>query len=155
LESYNPLDGKNFALYAVDSTALMKRSLEKIKEFDHTFNHDLRSFEDSKDEVFDEIIDRFVFSLLWISEPKVINRRLDLQAGTFMTSMDRQVRIEDAISNSIYSDVEMTKYCISRGLYDNVYALLRQANISSKSIYGDLEGLGRSVRMELAAYTRP
>jgi hypothetical protein len=72
-----------------------------------------------------------------------------------MTSMDRQVRIEDAISNSIYSDVEMTKYCISRGLYDNVYALLRQANISSKSIYGDLEGLGRSVRMELAAYTRP
>ena len=39
----------------------------------------------------------------------------------------------------------MTKYRIPSALYENVYALLRQANITSKSIYGDLEGLGRFV----------
>lgn len=155
METYNPLAGNDFALYAVDCTALMKRSLEKLKDFDNKFSHDLGSLEDNKDAVFDEIIDRFTLELLWVSEPKIINRRLDLQAGTFLTSINRRTRIEDAIKNPIYSDVEMLKYTIPGSLYESVYALLRQANITSKSIYGDLEGLGRSVRMELAAYARP
>lgn len=155
METYNPLAGNDFALYAVDCTSLMKRSLEKLKDFDNEFSHDLRSLEDEKDSVFDKIIDRFTLDLLWVSEPKVINRRLDLQAGTFLTSINRRTRIEDAVNNPIYSDVAMTKYTIPCSLYENVYALLRQANITSKSIYGDLEGLGRAVRMELAAYARP
>ncbi len=155
LETYNPLAGNDFALYTVDCTSLMKRSLEKLQEFDNKFSHDLFSLEDNKDAVFDEIIDRFTLELLWVSEPKVINRRLDLQAGTFLTSINRRTKIEDAIRNPIYSDIEMIKYRIPSTLYENVYALLRQANITSKSIYGDLEGLGRSVRMELAAYARP
>lgn len=155
METYNPLAGNDFALYAIDCTALMKRSLEKLKEFDNKFNHDLGSLENNKDAVFDEIIDRFTLELLWVSEPKIINRRLDLQAGTFLTSINRRTRIEDAIENPIYSDIEMVKYRIPSALYENVYALLRQANITSKSIYGDLEGLGRSVRMDLAAYARP
>jgi hypothetical protein len=155
METYNPLAGNDFALFAVDYTSLMKRSLEKLKEFDNKFSHDLASLEDNKDTIFDEIIDRFTLDLLWVSEPKIINRRLDLQAGTFLTSINRRTKIEDAIQNPIYSDIEMTKYRVSSSLYENVYALLRQANITSKSIYGDLEGLGRSVRMELAAYARP
>ena len=154
METYNPLAGNDFAVYAVNGTALMKRSLQKLKEFDNKFNHDLISLEDNKDSIFDEIIDRFTFELLWISEPKIINRRLDLQAGTFLTSINRRSKIEDAIRNPIYSDIEITKFRIPSALYENVYALLRQANITSKSIYADLEGLGRSVRMELAAYAR-
>jgi len=155
METYNPLAKHEFALYAVDCTSLMKRSLEKLKDFDNKFSYDLRSLEDNKDSIFDDIIDRFTLELLWVSEPKVMNRRLDLQAGTFLTSINRRTRIEDAINNPIYSDVAMVKYVIPSSMYENVYALLRQANITSKSIYGDLEGLGRSVRMELAAYARP
>ncbi len=155
METYNPLDGNDFALFAVDWTSLMKRSLEKLRELDNKFDHDLDSLEEKKDEVFDDLIDRFTHELLWVTEPKIINRRLDLQAGSFLTSINLRTKIEDAMMNPIYSDIEMVKYHISSSLYETVYVLLRKANITSKSIYGDLEGLGRSVRMELAAYARP
>lgn len=155
METYNPLDGNDFSLFAVDCTSLMKRSLKKLEELDNKFDHDLESLEEKKDAIFDDIIDRFTHELLWVTEPKIINRRLDLQAGSFLTSINRRTKIEDAMMNPIYSDVEMVKYQISSSLYETVYVLLRKANITSKSIYGDLEGLGRSVRMELAAYARP
>lgn len=155
MESYNPLSKKDFALYAVDATALMKCSLKGLQNFDNKFTLDLNTLEDEKDRVFDEIIDRFSIDLLWVSEPKVINRRLDLQAGTFLVSINRGTKLESAISNPIYKDVDIVKYIIPATLYESVYVLLRKANITSKSVYGDLEGLGRSVRMELVAYARP
>jgi hypothetical protein len=155
METYNPLEGKDFALFAVDYTSLMKRSLGKLRELDKNFDHNLESLEENKDQIFDDVIDRFTHELLWVTEPRIINRRLDLQAGSFLTSINRRTKIEDAIMNPIYSDINMTKYEISSALYETVYVLLRKANITSKSIYGDLEGLGRSVRMELAAYARP
>lgn len=155
LESYNPLAKKDFSLYAIDGTALMRCSLEALKKFDNTFKYDLNSLEYAKDQIFDEIVDRFKVDSLWLSEPKIINKRLDRQAGTFLVSIDRSKRIEDAISNPIYKSVSITKYIIDSSLYESVYVLLRKASITSKSVYGDLEGLGRSVRMELVAYARP
>lgn len=155
MESYNPLSKKDFSLYAVDATSLMKCSLKGLQDFDNKFTLDLNTLEDEKDRVFDDIIDRFSIDLLWVSEPKVINRRLDLQAGTFLVSINRGTKLEAAISNPIYSDVDIVKYIIPSTLYESVYVLLRKANITSKSVYSDLEGLGRSVRMELVAYARP
>ncbi len=38
-------------------------------------------------------------------------------------------------------------------LYENVYVALRKMSINSKSIYGDLGGLAKSIRMELQSYT--
>lgn len=155
MEAYSPLSKKDFALYAVDATALMKCSLKQLQNFDNKFKLDINTLEDEKDSVFDEVIDRYAHELLWISEPKVINRRLDLQAGTFLVSINRGTKLEAAICNPIYKDVDITKYVIPSTLYETVYVLLRKANITSKSVYGDLEGLGRSVRMELMAYARP
>jgi len=34
-----------------------------------------------------------------------------------------------------------------------VFALLRKMNVTSKSLYGDLGGLARSIKMELQAYS--
>lgn len=155
MESYNPFKGNDFALYAIDCTALMKHSLLMLRESDGSFKHDLASLEDDKDAVFDDVVERTTLDLLWITEPKMMNRRLDLQSGTFITSINTRVKIEDAIMNPKYAGVEMTKYRMPSQMYEHVYALLRQANVTSKSIYGDLDGLGRSIRMELAAYARP
>jgi hypothetical protein len=153
LETYAPSLEKDFALYALDYSAMMEISIEKIQQLDNQFKEDRTSLDDKKDEVFDEIVDRFSFDLLWISEPRRMNKRLDLQAGTFLTSINRMAPIEQAIANPIYAEVEITKYIISSKLYETAYALLRKANITSKSVYGDLAGLGSSVRMELQAYT--
>lgn len=153
LETYLPSLGKDFALYAIDYSAIMEKSIEKIRQLDNQFREDRTSLDDNKDEVFDQIVDRFSFDLLWISEPRRMNKRLDLQSGTFLTSINRMATIEQAIANPIYSGAEITKYIISGQLYENAYALLRNANITSKSVYGDLSGLGHSVRMELLAYS--
>lgn len=155
LESYNPLSNKDFAFYAFDATALMKRSLEELRKFDNKFDLSLATLEDHKDKIFDDVVDRYAHNLLWISEPKVINRRLDLQSGTFLISINRGTKIEDALQNPVYAGVDLIKYIVPAELYESAYVLLRKANITSKSVYGDLEGLGRSVRMELVCYARP
>lgn len=154
LETYSPSVGNDFALYALDYSAIMERSIEKIRELDNQFKEDRASLDAKKDEVFDEIVDRFSFDLIWISEPRRMNKRLDLQAGTFLTSINRKAPIEQAIANPLYSGVEITKYTISSMLYETAYSLLRNANITSKSVYGDLAGLGHSVRMELQVYAQ-
>ncbi len=154
LENYSPSAGRDFALYALDYSAIMERSIEKIRELDNQFKEDRISLDDKKDEVFDEIVDRFSFDLIWISEPRRMNKRLDLQAGTFLTSINRKATIEQAIANPIYGDAKVTKYIIDSSLYATAYALLRNANITSKSVYGDLAGLGHAVKMELQAYAQ-
>jgi hypothetical protein len=155
IESYNPLSKKDFSFYAIDATTLMKRSLEELRKFDNKFDLSLSTLEDQKDRIFDDVVDRFAHNLLWVSEPKIINRRLDLQSGTFLISINRGTKIEDAIRNPVYDGVDLIKYVVPAELYESVYVLLRKTNITSKSVYGDLEGLGRSVRMELVAYARP
>lgn len=154
LEYYSPAQGNDFAVYAIDYSAIMERSIKKIRELDNQFTYDRITHDDNKDRVFDDIVDQFSFDLLWISEPRRMNKRLDLQAGTFLTSIDRNAPIEKAMANPLYADVDATKYRISSQLYDNAYVLLRNANITSKSVYGDLLGLGHSVRMELQYYAK-
>ena len=37
-------------------------------------------------------------------------------------------------------------------MYEGIYVALRKMSINSKSIYGDLSGLTKSIRMDLAGY---
>ncbi len=46
----------------------------------------------------------------------------------------------------------MRKFEIARCLYESIFALLRKMNITSKSLYGDLDGLARAVKMEMQVY---
>lgn len=107
---------------------------------------------DRQDEVFEKVVDRFSYDIIWVGEPKLLNARLDRQAGSFLLSGNRDHRIEDVLSSTLYGDVDMRKFVIPAALVTGVFALLRKMNITSKSLYGDLDGLARSIRMQLQIY---
>ncbi|OEE11606.1 FRG domain-containing protein [Aliivibrio fischeri] len=152
LEAYNPQSKADIAIYALDYSTAIDKSIEIIKSNDSTFTDTRQSLNGKKDQIFDETVDRFSYNLLWVTEPLELNARIDRQAGCFLISGNKKVKIEDMLLNDEYPIDMLKKYTISGELYQGMFALLRKMNINSKSIYGDLQGLGQSIKMELQVY---
>tara|TARA_R110001583_G_scaffold195165_1_gene369764 strand:+ start:1745 stop:2542 length:798 start_codon:yes stop_codon:yes gene_type:complete len=152
LEAYNPLLNKDLAIYAIDYSSIMDASLDFISKKDSSFKKTRADIIGQQDELFDGVVDRFSYEVVWITEPLELNARIDRQAGTFLISGDKEKRIENLLSLDIYSNSHLIKYKISQKLYKNIYALLRKMNINAKSIYGDLGGLAKSIKMDMQVH---
>ncbi|SKC83310.1 FRG domain-containing protein [Burkholderia sp. CF099] len=152
LESYSPNSNSDLAIYALDYTGIMEKSIEHISARDSGFRETRHSVFARADVIFDETVDRFSYPIVWIAEPRQLNARLDRQAGTFLICGDRGERIESVLSASTYAGVVMHKICFPRSLYPSCFALLRKMNLTSKSLYGDLDGLARAIRMNMQVY---
>lgn len=153
LETYNPLEQHNLAMYAFDYKSIMDCSISHIAERDSTFRETRLSVHLKQDLVFEETVDRFAYDIVWVTEPAQMNARLDRQAGCFLISGNRGSRIEQVLSSKSYESCDLRKLVVHHELYEGIYALLRKMNITSKSIYGDLGGLARSIKMELQVYS--
>ncbi len=153
LELYNPQLPTDFAVFAIDYTIAMQKSIDYIAAKDADFKETRDSVYDKQDEVFEKTVDRFAYDILWIAEPKQLNVRLDRQAGSFLLSGNSGTKIEDILASQPYTDICFTKYCIPGNLYEGVFALLRKMNITSKSLYGNLDGLARSIHMLMKVYS--
>lgn len=149
LEAYNPLLKNDLSIYAIDHTEVMKASLRYISKRDATFNKSLFDLNGDQDQVFDDVVDRFSYDVLWITEPLELNARIDRQSGTFLIAGDKEKRIEELLSLKIYNSSDVIKFNIPYTIYENIYALLRKMNINAKTIYGDLGGLAKSIRMDM------
>ncbi|QDU73364.1 FRG domain protein [Bremerella volcania] len=149
LESYAPHSMHDFSVFAIDYTATMESSLAEIKRQDSQFTETRETLHNKRDQVFENVVDRFSYDILWITEPKQMNTRLDRQAGSFILSGNGGSKIETVVESPAYENVTIEKLRIDHSLYQNVFALLRKMNITSKSLYGDLDGLARSIRMEM------
>ncbi len=152
LEASAPSLHRDMALYAIDYAAVLDRSIEHIRSKDSGFNETRATLFDRQDEVFEKVVDRFSYDIVWVGEPKLLNARLDRQAGSFLLSGNRDRRIEEVLSSRLYCDIEMRKFVIPGSLVTGVFALLRKMNITSKSLYGDLDGLARAIRMQMQIY---
>jgi len=146
-------EGKAISVFAINYTQLMEASLSLIKSRDNQFNETRETLAHRQDVVYDEIVNRFTYDVAWVTEPGRINKRLDRQAGCFLLSMNRNLRMEQILSSPTYSSVDIRKYIIPRSLIPGIWALLRKVNINSKVIYGDLAGLCSSLRMEAQIYS--
>ena len=153
LEAYNPQTCADFAIFAFDYSAIMECSIEQISSKDGEFSETRSSVYERQDQIFDEVVDRFAYDIAWIAEPKQLNARLDRQAGSFLLSGNRGLRIENVLDSKLYANVTMYKFCVAHDLYTGIFALLRKMNITSKSLYGDLDGLARSIRMQMQVYS--
>ena len=153
LESYNPLSGVDLAIYVLDYTAIMEKSLKFIKQNDSKFTETRASVHSQRDIVFEDVVDRFSYDILWITEPLEVNARMDRQSGTFLLSGNKQKTIESLLASDTYDDCRIMKVTINSQLYQSIYVLLRKMSINAKSIYGDLSGLAKAIRMELQVYT--
>jgi hypothetical protein len=152
LEAYSPQPERDLALYALDYSAILDQSINYIQSKDLEFRESRATVIEKQDEIFDAVVDRFAYDIVWVAEPKILNARLDRQAGSFILSGNRGKRIEEVLSLPIYDNCGIVKLEIPATLYKGVFALLRKMNITSKSLYGDLDGLARSIRMQMQAY---
>lgn len=152
LEAYDPQSKNDLAIYALDYNAIMDSSLEFISNKDASFRKERGDIVGMQDQLFDDVVDRFSYEIVWVTEPLELNARIDRQAGTFLISGDKEQRIEDLLSLNIYKNAPVLKYCISHDIYENIYALLRKMNINAKSIYGDLSGLAKSIKMDMQVH---
>lgn len=153
LESYDAHEHSDFSIFAIDYSAAMDCSIGHIRLKDSTFNETRASIFANQDDVFENIVELFSYDIAWIAEPKQLNARLDKQAGSFLLSGDRGLKIQNILDSELYKEVPMYKFRISSELYEGVFTLLRKMNITSKSLYGDLDGLARSIRMQMQIYS--
>lgn len=153
LEAYNPQTRSDFAIFALDYSAIMDTSIDYIKAKDGDFRESRSSIHEKQDAIFDTVVDRFAYDIAWVAEPNQLNARLDRQAGSFLLSGNRGLKIHDVLDSELYSEVHLFKYIITHELYTGLFALLRKMNITSKSLYGDLDGLARSIRMQMQVYS--
>lgn len=153
LEAYSPQTQADFAIFALDYSAIMDRSIEHIKGKDGAFKESRASVYAKQDAVFDTVVDRFAYDIAWVAEPNQLNARLDRQAGSFLLSGNRGLQIQDVLNSDLYADVAFYKFRVPHELYIGLFALLRKMNITSKSLYGDLDGLARAIRMQMQVYS--
>lgn len=151
LEAYQSRTA-DFAVFALDYSAVMDASIAQIAARDTSFTETRQSVYPKQDKVFDEIVDRFSYDIAWVTEPKRHNQRLDRQGGCFVISGNLDVRIAAALELPQFAACSFTKYRIDHSLYSGVFDLLRKMNLTSKSLYGDLDGLARSIRMQMQVY---
>jgi hypothetical protein len=149
LEGYAANIKSDLAIYAINYKEVMNESLRFMSKKDSNFIRTRKDIAGEEDELFDEIVDRFSYEILWVTEPKEVNIRIDRQAGTFLISGDREKRVDDLLGSDIYKNCEVYKYIIPKENITGIYALLRKMNINSKSIYGDLFGLAKGIKMDI------
>ena len=154
LETYDPLSKHDFSIFAIDYTAIMDASIQHISKADNKFQETRASFQGKQDLVFDEVVDRYSYDIAWITEPMELNARIDRQSGTFLVSGNLEKTIESIVNLPLYGSANLLKIRIPSDLYEGVYVALRKMSINSKSIYGDLAGLAKSIRMDLQSYTK-
>lgn len=153
LETFNHTANSSFSLFMFDYRGILEKSMQHIKSVDRDFRETRQSMQGKQDEIFERIVDRFSYDIAWVTEPKILNARIDRQSGSFLLSGNRGKKIEEVLSSELYKDVDMQKLEIPCELAPGVYSLLRKMNVTSKSLYGDLDGLAKSIRMEMQVYS--
>jgi len=153
LEHIVKADQGSFVIYAIDFRSIMKKSLDHLTEQDKSIRvtyDEMLYYE--RDKLFN-IIDEKAYEVLWIVEPNVSNLRIEKQSGCFLISGNIKKTIEQILKSEIYSNVKNYRFIVPNSFWDNIYTLLQRMNIDSKTIYGDLEGLSKSIKLFMQAYS--
>jgi hypothetical protein len=152
LENASKDADKFFAIYAINYREIQEMSLAYIKERNKTIAIEYNDLFYKQDKLFG-IIDKQSYEILWVVDPKISNLRLDRQSGCFLITGCKKLTIENLLSGNVYNNMNNLKFIIPGNFWDNIYTLLERMNINSKTIYGDLEGLSKSIKLFMKAYS--
>lgn len=147
-ESYNKKTP--FCLYSLNYSELNKIFIEDLRHTEKYKDLNLEVLNLNSEKIFEDFFtgkDK-INPIFMMNEPINSNIRIDRQQGTFLISTYCE-DIENELSLEKYSSIALTKTIINNNLYIELYKLLRKANISTKVIYGDLEGLGKSLKSDI------
>lgn len=155
LEGYRPGSNLHPSIYCINYTELMEVTIGQIRNMDAQFDETRASVHAKNDQIFEKIADRYTLPVVWSVEPAEMNARLDRQMGSFLFSGKPGMSVENVLCMKEYEAVTVDKLILDPCVYEGAFDLLRKTNVTGKSIYGDLEGLARSIQMELSAYALP
>ena len=141
------------AIYALNYREINKATINYLKNLDASFKYDYLDIENNKDQIFENKITKFNIPLLWISEPKRLNKRIERQRGTFLYTNERNKTYEEILESEIYKNIPSFLLEFSANFWDNYYTILNKMNINGKTVYGDLEGLSKQIKMVIQAYS--
>lgn len=142
----------SLCIYAIDYREINKITIEEFKKFDNEFSLKYDEIDSQKDKIFESFICRYNMDVLWVSEPAYLNERIERQSGTFLYNSSKTKKIGDLLKSETYSSVKADKIIFPAKYWENYYMILKNMNISSKSIYGDLFGLAKSLKMFVLEY---
>ena len=101
-----------------------------------------------QDEVFETIVNNNSYEVLWITEPGILNLRLERQKGTFLISGSIGKRITDLLPMFTTSE-SLKKIVIPTSLAIDAFRILEKVGINHSRLFSDIDGLGRDVKNEI------
>ena len=153
LENSNKVQKQDMVIYAIDYRNINKTTLEYFRQYDSSFKYDYTDIENAKDFIFEEYVKRFNIPLLWVTEPKRLNKRIEKQRGTFLYTNCNDKSCTEILETELYKDIDVFELKFAAKYWDNYFTILNKMNINGKTVYGDLDGLSKQIKMFIQAYS--
>ena len=147
-DNVDPDQEDNCAIWAIDYRALTKSVLEFVEKQNCEFNLSYSEVQMKQDKVFEDIIDKNEYSVLWVTEPGIFNLRLERQMGTFLLSGDIGKKITDLLPTHLSPDT-LKKIVLPANLSMEVFKIMEKIGVSNSRLFSDIDGLGKDIRNEL------
>ncbi len=87
--------------------------------------------------------------VIWFGEPAEMDQRLIAQAGTFVLPGLLRKPLEEILNNYSSDDELLRKIVLPPSVREDAMRSLYRMNITNASLFPDLEGLARSIALEL------
>jgi len=88
-------------------------------------------------------------AVIWFGEPTEMDQRLIAQAGTFVLPGMLDKPLDEILAEYVGEDELICKLELPVGLREDAMRSLYRMNITNASLFPDLEGLARSIALEL------
>jgi len=139
---------EKFAICAIDEETILKESLRYLRKEDTSITTEYDEITGHRNTLFKKI-DAMSPEILWVTEPSILNLRLEMQQGCFLFSGKPGQTIKKLFSKNIYDNIKNYFYVLPCSESKEIYYLLRKMNIDGRTIYGGLEGLAKSSYLEM------
>jgi len=135
------------AIWAINWRDIMKNSVAFLKQQEKGFSYTYSDILTNQDDIFERYVYGKAHNILWVTEPKIFNLRLERQKGTFILSVNIQQRIIDIIST--LSPEQVHKIVIPARLTRDVFKILNDMGIDNSRLFANLEGLSTDIKMTI------
>lgn len=88
-------------------------------------------------------------AIIWIGEPTEMDRRLVAQSGTLVVPGMVDKPLDDILHHYADSGTLLKKIVLPKGMREEAMKALYRMNITNATLFPDLDGLARSIGMEL------
>jgi len=148
LDAVSPAQKDNCAIWAINYRKLMKSCIEHLKTQVVGFDMDYSEVQMRPDEVFEQYIEPGLVELLWVTEPKTFNLRLERQKGTFLLTTKIELRASDLLQKCLPPE-SIHKIIVPASMSVDVFKSLKAMGIDNSRLFADLDGLAKDVKNEM------